>query len=300
MNLRRPSAWVLNLDADNELGARTHTPASARATARGPAQIAALVGLIGPDDVVLGEGDRVARGTYTGRAWCPTPRAMDRLSRAGAKPALAPALAVLRRVNHRRFTADLGQMLPGARYVTTLEDLLLVIAGESPTAQWLLKRPFGFAGRGRRKVARGALEAPARTWVAASLRAGEGLQVEPWVLRSGDFALHGHVSREGAIVLGQPTSQECDETGAWRRTSPAPDLTPGEREALASSARSSGRALHQAGYFGPFGVDAFRWRHGEGVTFNARSEINGRYSMGWAIGMSPARPDLDDEDQGET
>jgi hypothetical protein len=291
----RPSAWVLNLDADSELAAQTHTPASARAMAQKPAQIAALVGLIGPSDVVIGEGDRVARGAYAGRAWCPTPWAMDRLSRAGAQPVAFPPLAVLRRVNHRRFSSDLGQTLPGARYVTTLEDLLVVIAGESPTSQWLLKRPFGFAGRGRRRVARGDLEAPARTWVVASLRTGEGLQVEPWVLRGGDFALHGHVSRAGAIVLGQPTSQDCDENGAWKKTSRITDLTPFEREGLATSARSSGRALYQAGYFGPFGVDAFRWRRDAGFTFNARSEINARYSMGWAIGMSPARPDLEDD-----
>jgi hypothetical protein len=38
--------------------------------------------------------------------------------------------------------------------------------------------------------------------------------------------------------------------------------------------------LRDAGYFGPFGIDAYRWRDGATQYFNPRSEINARYSMG--------------------
>jgi hypothetical protein len=54
------------------------------------------------------------------------------------------------------------------------------------------------------------------------------------------------------------------------------------------------QALLEAGYFGPFGIDAFRWVDRAGVErFNPRCEINARYSMGWAVGMGSRRPDLD-------
>ena len=139
---------------------------------------------------MLGDGDVVPL-PRPGRAWCPTPRALRRLEKAGAIPVPAPDFAVLRRVNHRRFSAELGQTLPGACFVATLAELTAVVAGESPSGQWLLKRPFGFAGRGRRRVARGRLDATALGWVQASLRTGEGLQVEPWVERIADYGLHG-------------------------------------------------------------------------------------------------------------
>jgi hypothetical protein len=200
---------------------------------------------------------------------------------------------VLRHVNHRRFNAELGQTLPGARFVTTASDLSAVIAGESPSGHWLLKRPFGFAGRGRRRVTRGGLDPAARTWIDASLRAGEGLQVEPWVERISDYGLHGFLSQSGAITLGEPTRQSCDDAGAWRGTTLAIDLEAHESAALHASAKLAAEALRSAGYFGPFGVDAYRWQSDATIRFNARSEINARYSMGWGTGMQRRRVDLE-------
>jgi hypothetical protein len=289
---RRPSAWLLNLDAEDELASGAHTP-SAKTRARMADLVHALGPLIAPGDVVVTPDVRAPSRDFVGRAWCPTPRALDALVRAGATPAPAPPLSVLRRVNHRRFAADLGQGLPGARYVTTDGELRDAIAKGSPTGHWLLKRPFGFAGRGRRRVAAGALEASAETWVAASLAGGEGLQVEPWVARLADYALHGHLSVQGTCTWGAPTAQRCDENGAWQGTALATDLPENQRRALAAAAERVAAALAEAGYFGPFGIDAYAWRDGDRVAFHAMSEINARYSMGWAIGMGDRRPDLD-------
>jgi hypothetical protein len=44
-------------------------------------------------------------------------------------------------------------------------------------------------------------------------------------------------------------------------------------------------ALSRAGYFGPFGVDAYCYRdRDEKIHLQPRSEINARYTMGFAIG----------------
>ena len=41
-------------------------------------------------------------------------------------------------------------------------------------------------------------------------------------------------------------------------------------------------ALRAADYFGPFGIDAFRYRSAQGdVLFNPRCEINARFTMGY-------------------
>lgn len=60
-----------------------------------------------------------------------------------------------------------------------------------------------------------------------------------------------------------------------------------------AAAREVGHALRERGYFGPFGVDAYlyRLRSLDTPCWNLRSEINARYSMGWALGWS-TRPDL--------
>jgi hypothetical protein len=91
--------------------------------------------------------------------------------------------------------------------------------------------------------------------------------------------------------LGEPTRQMCDDSGVWRGTVLATDLEPSEAAALRSSVQTAAEALLGAGYFGPFGIDAYRWREGARIHFNARSEINARYSMGWATGMQRCRVD---------
>lgn len=298
MTARRPSAWVLNLDAEYELASPDAHTSSGRVNERLPELVKVLAPLFAEGDVVLGEKDMLARDAsenqapHAGRAWCPTPRAIARLEAAGAQPIASPSFAVLRRVNHRRFCAELGQTLPGAVFVTTESDLFATLRAKTASGHWLVKRPFGFAGRGRRRIAASERDPSADSWLLASLRGGEGVQIEPWVAIVADYALHGFIAENGDVTLGEPTRQICDERGAWKGTAIAVDLAPDETALLETSAKGAASALATAGYFGPFGVDAYRWQDGAQTRFNARSEINARYSMGWAIGMRDRRVDL--------
>ncbi|MEO6420206.1 MAG: hypothetical protein ABIP39_12395 [Polyangiaceae bacterium] len=290
------SAWVLNFDAEDEL-AQPGRVTSGRALESRRSALEGLVrDLIALDDVIVRRETRLEPGAFVGRAWCPTPQAVRLLGAAGARALASPSFEILRRVNHRAFAAELGQTLPGARFVRSRAELEAALAREK--TWWLLKRPFGFAGRGRMRVLPERILANEERWIEASLRTGEGLQVEPFVERTVDFALHGFVRRAGTVILGAPTRQECDPTGAWRSS-----VRLGERElssaesiALVDAAREAGLALAKAGYFGPFGIDGFRWTIAGGEpSFNPRCEINARYSMGWATGMGTLRPDLDGE-----
>lgn len=297
----RPLAWVLNLDAELELARPRGYGASMRVLAFVRERRAALVPWLGPHDVIVDEGTAPSslRGLQ-GAAWCPTPGALRALARAGAMAPPSPPLEVLRQVNHRAFCADLGQTLPGATYVRTTKEASALVASPSPSGAWLLKRAYGFVGRGRLRLPPGPLGPVERAWVLASLRDGEGLQIEPWVERAGDFALHGWLDPAGAPRFGAPTEQHCDERGAWVSTRRAPEgaLDEAERRALVDEGAKTAAALGRAGYFGPFNLDAFRWRgHDGALHFNPRGEINARYSMGWAIGLGVqtlgdgARPD---------
>jgi len=289
--------WLLNFDADEELARPVgYTPAAA-VLARFASLATRLVGLVPPGDEVIEEWNEkteLPSGAFEGRSFCPTPRALRVLRCAGATLPDAPSLDILRRVNHRAFCAELGSFLPGARYVRNRHELEATLA--SRVGPWVLKRAFGFAGRGRQRLRSNELDASAEPFVRGPIDSGEGLEVEPWVDRVLDVGLHGYVSRTGGITMGNPTRQDVDDAGAWIETTTLVSgaLESAEQQALRNEGERTAEALVRAGYFGPFGIDAFRWRDEQGrLRFNPRSEINARYGMGWAIGMGDRRPDLE-------
>lgn len=299
MSSAEPVAWVLNLDAEDELArGGAHTPTDVM-KARIEGLLPRLRGLIRPQDVVLWPGSAPVEQGLWGRAWCPTRWARTQLEHAGLRVPRAPSVEVLRRVNHRRFAHELGQALPSAGWAANAEQLTSLLAATDALRQvsvegsWLIKRPLGYAGRGRKKLRSGAHTEADQAWLDASLRDGDGLQVEPLVARELDCALHGWLAEDGRCTFGQPTIQHLDDTGAWQSTELAPPgaLTAAEFSSLTREAHRTADALHAEGYFGPFGLDAFRWRAPDGqLHFQPRSEVNARYSMGWATGMGDFRP----------
>jgi hypothetical protein len=293
--------WVLNLDAEHELEAGARYQPTRHLSAIVARESRRLVGtLVASSDVVLGAEDpapelRERLRGLEGCAWSPTPRALARLNAVGARVASAPPVAVLRTVNARPFAAAVRAPLAGASFakhvVATLEEALAELA--RPAADgWLVRRTFGAAGRGRRRIAAGAPDAGARAWLAASLRLGP-LVVEPWVTVTREYTRSGWVSPAGAVVLSPPCFQETTPTGAWTRTERAElgSIPPTDDARLAEAFEAAGRALALAGYSGPFGIDAYRHRSARGEVLNPLSEINARFTMDWTTALGErARP----------
>ena len=283
-----PVAWVLNLDADFELANRgAWEPSSSLKEVL--AQVSRQAErLLAPGDILVEEGARVPPGTV-GRAWCPTRSALARLEAVGAVPEEAPSVEVLRAVNDRAFSASMGQTLSGAAFVVDLSSLRKVLRRRQ--VPWVLKRAFGAAGRGQRRVGPGALTDSDVAWVEASLREG-GLQVEPLVEIEMEFVVHGFLHKDGAVEIHEPLVQECDSQGAWQQTrsAEAGELAPSEAAQLDQSAFLVAGSLAKAGYFGPFGVDAYRWIKLSGERLlNVRGEVNARYTMGWGLNLGRER-----------
>jgi hypothetical protein len=157
-----------------------------------------------------------------------------------------------------------------------------------------VKTAWSASGSGRRLLDPGSLSEADLAW--ASRHLPHGLQVEPWVERLADFAWHGHLARDGRVTYGVPTRQSVDEKGRWLGSAVAEPgvLEEYERLALRLEVERASAHLARAGYWGPFNVDAYRYRSGSGTGFEPRCEINARYTMGWAVGMSGLRPDLDE------
>lgn len=284
------SAWVLNLDADLELAVEAgYTPSRAVRAAMAPHVERLAATLLGPDDALVDEASPSgALAGFVGRAFCPTPRAIAMLVRAGARPLPHPPVTVLRAVNSRAFCMALGPTLPGARFVRDLEAAFTTLDALPTIARaWRVKRAFGMAGRGQRRIAPGLVSESDRAFLRSAIASEGGVTIEPDVAIVRELGIHGLLSEDGALRLGRLVSQTCDAHGQWLRTALAEDADANVRDAITREAKQVARALHAAGYWGPFGIDAFLYRDIDGaVRLQPRSEINARYSMGITVGLS--------------
>lgn len=300
-----PRAWVLNLDAESELAAAQRYAPTAHLRAIVERERTRLVGsLLRPGDVLVTEEslarDPLAAAGLAGVAWSPTPTALALLRRAGARLDETPSLATLRTVNARPFAAAVRAQFAGASFeksiASCLDEVLALLARPAPHG-WLVRRTFGAAGRGRRRIASGRPRADETAWIEASLRIGP-LVIEPWVEVLLEHTRSGWVGRDGAVTISRPCFQKVAEHGAWLGTERAARgaLSREDDAALAGAFESAGRALAAAGYFGPFGIDAYHHRALDGsgrAVLNPLSEINARFTMDWATAMSDERaPEL--------
>lgn len=326
----RRRLWILNLDGEHELEARRSyaptrhlaaiveqartklwhsatplvqpgdlvladpaTEVSRLSSHRGPV---ACLAINGEQEALAVQLDRQELAACEGRMWLPTTRARSALEGLGMQSEAAPDPEVLKVVNARAFAARVREGLvggdaPGLKKVIvgSLAAALEKLA-EPRDLGWLVRRPFGAAGRGRRRLA--GLPSPAELdWLKASLRLGP-LVIEPFVKITAEFTRSGHVTEAGVVLTSPPCFQATTSEGAWIRTEAAgPNEVNGRDDAeLAQALETAGRALAAAGYFGAFGIDAFRYRDSGGVErLNPLSEINARYTMDWALAMGPSR-----------
>jgi len=297
---RPPRAWVLNLDAEHELEALRSYATTDHMRAIVALMSPKLVGaLVAAHDVIVTDEGLASDPTLRerahgleGRAWSPTPRALAMLTRAGAVVPDAPGLDVLRRANSRPFASLVRAPLARASFDKHVaphrESVFEQLAHPAPLG-WLVRRTFGAAGRGRRRIAAGRPSTAEIAWIDAGLRFGP-LVLEPWVETLREHTRSGHVRRDGTIAISRPCYQSVNAHGAWIATehAPATDVAPADDARLEEACAVAGFALAAVGYFGPFGIDAYHHRAvgSHGVVLNPLSEINARFTMDWSTAMS--------------
>ncbi len=200
------------------------------------------------------------------------------------------AAAVARGVNDRRFAAalaaGLGIALPGARTITTVDELIEHLAAgaasASPTGAWVVKAAWTAAGRERVRRTGDRIDAATRTRVERLLAVHGALVFEPWMARTLDVGQGGHVLPGGAVAILPPHRGLVDDGGVVRGIviDDGAALEDSEREQLAEVALAAGRALGAAGYLGPFVVDAFVHEHGGRRALHPLCELNARWTFG--------------------
>ena len=270
--------WIFDANLDAE--ARWAGGALPKQIAERVSPLAALCAALAPDGVAPSEIE----------IWAPA--AVDPARLAGW-PGKAPAMRAgtppradarwaqdrARDVNDRNFAlalaGELGCALPGARAIASLDELAAHLAAggaaASPTRGWVCKAPLTTAGRDRVFGTGDAIPGDAR----ALLASHGALVFEPWLDRTLDAATCGTVTARGAIELLPSHRLLSSPRGAFRGI----DLDFHDDQ-LAPVAARAGEALARAGYVGPFGVDAFRYRTGGGERWHPLCEINARYTFG--------------------
>jgi hypothetical protein len=279
--------WVLNLDAELELARPgfSYVPRAKLSEQLAEYGLGSRA-LLGPEDVLIAAGTPCLP-ELIGRAWCPTPRALSVLAAAGVTAEPHPEASVLRTVNHRRFAFELGGGLPGQRYMTERAPLEALL--RRAERRWLLKRPMSFAGRGQMRFY-GPISEKQWSWLDVSLTR-DGLIVEPLVSPTLEVSLHGFLWQAGHFELGRPCVQQVTERGVFRgvRLAQPGELHASEEIDLLAQAQRVAEALHAAHYFGPFGIDAYRYEMDGHTAFCSLSEVNARYTMGFVTGF-PRHP----------
>ncbi len=206
----------------------------------------------------------------------------------------APPEAVAR-VNDRSFylelAQNLGHALPGARILGSLTELEEHLsrggAAASSSGEWVLKAPFSAAGRERLRASGSSCSSNPSRSHAENLFARYGfLLFEPWLDRIDDFGCCALLDERDCRIVSLHR-QEVDGhgriTGLELEASPTElsGFTDEQRRAIEEVVGNVGRALAEAGYRGPFGIDGWWYRDVDGRrTLHALGEINARISFG--------------------
>ncbi len=236
-------------------------------------------------------------------AWCETPEAAAH--RGGARhpsrysldaplhellwklPTPAPAIvaAVHHRAFHLQIAEEVGCALSGARMVDSLKDLDRVLR-RSPRS-WVVKAPLSVSGRDRHIERNGPeLSDPkTRRTVERLFERCGALLFEPWMERTDDFGVSALLAGSELRIVGIHR-QEVDRKGRFAGINLAAGLLERDRERLLETVEAVAEALRRAGYAGPFGIDAWRYRRQDGaIVLNPLGEINARMTFGlvaWA------------------
>jgi hypothetical protein len=234
-------------------------------------------------------------------AWCETPSALEH--RGGPRRPTAidwdaplhdlvwrlptPPPAVVARVHHRAFclqiAQEIGCALPGARMVESLPELDRILRTAPPA--WVVKAPLSASGRSRfigKSVERNgpALRDPkARRTVERLFERYGALLFEPWMERTADFGVSALLGPDDLKIVGVH-GQRIDRKGQFAGIDLQPDLSAQDRDRLLETTQAVAENLRNAGYVGPFGIDAWIYRTEAGTTLNPLGEINARMTFG--------------------
>ncbi|MBD3672616.1 MAG: hypothetical protein HUJ26_03725 [Planctomycetaceae bacterium] len=172
-----------------------------------------------------------------------------------------------------------GEAIPHP--IHSIDQLACLLRDRADGRRWVVKARFGMSGR-ERLVGEGTdLAATQLGWLKKRFAQQQTLIWEPWLDIVDEVGLQYDISKTGEVrflaalpLLNAPTGEYMgsrlslspEERSQW-----SPAITLGE-----SLAREAG----ETGYWGPFSIDAVRFRDRDDIHLRPVMEINARWTMG--------------------
>ena len=231
--------------------------------------------------------------------------AAARAAEAAGHPLAGPASDVVRGVHDKAFAHSVGEeagLVPASLrgLVAVLDPSELRDADaavrrvEHAVRDWpswtrgrfALKPRIGASGRGRVAGSHDRIDTPELRGALPRLARQGGALLEPWLTRLADSSVQLYIAPDGALTLLGMLEQHVSSAGSFRGHSGAVDYKArivsecGEENALIEAALEVARAAHARGFFGPCGIDAFRFEGPQGAELRPAVEFNARFTMG--------------------
>ncbi len=207
----------------------------------------------------------------------------------GSRPSAAcnaPPERVVRDLNSRSFSFRLEQEWDCGPSevvaVSSLSQFEAALRNLESLDRWVVKGEFSAAARDR-VLGRGSQsDAHSLKWIRRRLAEGETLYWEPWLDRVEEAGIQWEIPVAGEPRLVGIAPLLCDEAGRYAGSGFGEEADCMERwhDAVEISRRAAER-IQQAGYFGPLGIDAMRYRDADGeLRLRPLQDVNARWTMG--------------------
>jgi hypothetical protein len=194
--------------------------------------------------------------------------------------------AIAATVHHRAFclqvAQEIGCALPGSQMVESLSDLDRLLTSAQAPRSWVVKAPLSASGRDRyiERMGSKISDPKSRRTIERLFDRHGPLLFEPWLDRTADFGVSAVITESGFRVVGIH-GQRVDSKGQFAGIDLQPSLSESERDRLLETVNLVSLALRRAGYVGPFGIDAWRYRKPDGEEIlHPLGEINARMTFG--------------------
>lgn len=197
----------------------------------------------------------------------------------------APDENAIVRVNSRRFSFSheraWGLALPAAEEFVELDSLRQHLHDVCrPETRWVIKAEFGMSARERILGTGPFVSTGDVNWMSRRLARGQRLYFEPWVEKMVEAGLQYSIPTSGEPQFIGCTELLTDGRGQYRGSRWC-DRRHVEWESEIESGMQLVREVQRAGYFGPIGIDAMKYRDDTGeIRSRPIQDINARWTMG--------------------
>jgi hypothetical protein len=209
----------------------------------------------------------------------------ERINGSYARPASHPPLDIVKRVNGRRFAANLeSELFNGEENLGVFDapvGVEVCVSSRPPNEEWLLKSEHGNAGLGNRRLRSPKLRESDREVLRRLLAEDACVLVEKWRNRVLDIATVFELERDGTVrnlyayevvntadgaYIGSIFDQASEVLEPW-----LPNVT--------DVALQVAERLTEEGYFGPACLDHFVWSEGVDRRLRPLADLNARLQV---------------------